>query len=183
MSGQKPAHDIATVDIEHYIQLEIVAFRWPSQLGDVPGPELVGTRRQQLWPLVVRVTQLVSALPEFSLLRKDSIHRPDGADVATIVEEGEKDLSWRLIDKLGHVSHLQEAVPVGLAESIGAWKSVTFRPTRFWTDAPIPGGTRQPQDSASSAQAELSTQFRHPLHHDFADGFWSFSSQSNKTFF
>jgi len=40
--GDAPADHAAAEDVEDDVQVEIAPLGWPHQLGDVPGPDLVG---------------------------------------------------------------------------------------------------------------------------------------------
>ena len=44
--GDHPAHDVAAEDVQDHVEVEAGPLRRPLELGDVPGPDLVGRR----WP-------------------------------------------------------------------------------------------------------------------------------------
>ncbi len=39
--GYQPAHNVPAEDIEYHVEIEIDPLDWPSQLGNVPGPNLI----------------------------------------------------------------------------------------------------------------------------------------------
>ena len=66
-----PACDAAAEDVEDDIEIEIRSFHRPHQLGDVPGPDLVGHLGQQFGLLIDRMTTLAAAFRDLALRGKD----------------------------------------------------------------------------------------------------------------
>jgi len=75
--GDAPADDAAAEDVEDNVEVEVAPLGWPHQLGDVPGPDLVGTFGQQFGFLVGRVTELGAAFADFAMLAEDAVHGAD----------------------------------------------------------------------------------------------------------
>src|SRR5437762_11210032 len=69
-----PAGNVAAEDVEDHVQVEVRPFRRSEQLGDVPAPELIGSRGHQFGLLVGRMKQLIAAFAGFasSLDRKST---------------------------------------------------------------------------------------------------------------
>src|SRR5437879_7188979 len=55
-----PAGNVAAEDVEDHVQVEVRPFRRSEQLGDVPAPELIGSRGHQFGLLVGRMKQLIA---------------------------------------------------------------------------------------------------------------------------
>jgi hypothetical protein len=85
--GDQPAHDITAEDIEDHVQVEVRPLGRSAQLGDVPGPDLVGCNRQQLGLGVRRMDELVAPLPRATGARQQPVHGAHRAKVAALVEQ------------------------------------------------------------------------------------------------
>jgi hypothetical protein len=59
-----PADDVAAEDVEDYVEVEVGPLRRAGELGDVPGPDLVRSRGEELGLLVLGVPELVAALAQ-----------------------------------------------------------------------------------------------------------------------
>src|SRR5277367_6930929 len=46
--GKRPSNDVTAEDVHDHVQLEVHPFLWAEQLGDVPTPNLIGSRRAKL---------------------------------------------------------------------------------------------------------------------------------------
>src|SRR5271170_6002743 len=97
--GHTPADHASAEDVEDDVEIEIRPFRRPHQLGDVPGPDLIGAFRQQLGLLIDGVAQLSAAFAHFGVLLEDAIHRADRAVVDALIEQGGVDFRRRLVDE------------------------------------------------------------------------------------
>jgi hypothetical protein len=62
-----PAGDVAAKNIEDDVEVEVGPLGRPEQLGDVPAPELIGSRRQELGLAIGGMGQLVAAFAGFTL--------------------------------------------------------------------------------------------------------------------
>ncbi len=107
--GQHPADDVAAEDIEDDVEIEIRPLRRAEELGDVPAPDFVGARRQQLGRRVVRAPDLIAPLLDFVRGVEEAIHRPGRAEIGALIEQRGVDLRRRLIDEAG-VEQIQHAV-------------------------------------------------------------------------
>src|SRR5271170_316145 len=97
--GHTPADHASAEDVEDDVEIEIRPFRRPHQLGDVPGPDLIGAFRQQLGLLIDGVAQLSAAFAHFGVLLEDAVHRADRAVVDALIEQGGVDFRRRLVDE------------------------------------------------------------------------------------
>ena len=91
-----PADHAAAIDVEDDVEMEAGPFDRPHQLGDVPGPYLVGCLGQKLGLLIDRVATLEAAFCNFALSRQYPIHRADRAKIVAFIEQGGKDLGQPL---------------------------------------------------------------------------------------
>jgi len=104
--GDHPACDVAAEDIDDDVQIEVGPLGRPLELGDVPGPNLVGSSGQQFGFAVMRLRDVPA--PFFDLLvfgGQDAIHRPRRAQVLPVVEQGSIDLQRRLVLETLAVKH------------------------------------------------------------------------------
>ena len=65
--GDTPADHAAAEDVEDDVEIEVTPFGWPHQLGDVPGPDLIRTFRQQLGLPVDGMAQLLAPFADFAV--------------------------------------------------------------------------------------------------------------------
>jgi hypothetical protein len=70
-----PAHDVTAEQIEDHIQRVIQVRDRPLQLGEVPGPDLIGRRRHELRFGIRRMPRLGAPLPDFIGPGQEAIHR------------------------------------------------------------------------------------------------------------
>src|ERR1700738_5303849 len=70
--GDTPTDDAAAENVDDDVEVEVGPFGGPHQLGDVPGPDLVGRLRQQLGLFVDRMPQLLAPLPDFLAFGPDA---------------------------------------------------------------------------------------------------------------
>jgi len=92
--------------------IEVGPLGRPLELGDVPGPNLVGSSGQQFGFAVMRSRDVPA--PFFDLLvfgGQDAIHRPRRAQVLPVVEQGGIDLQRRLVLEALAVKHLHDGLP------------------------------------------------------------------------
>jgi hypothetical protein len=97
--GYHPADDIAAEDIQKDVEVIIRPFDGPLELSNIPGPDLVRTRRQKLRSLIHGMAELIPALPDLSLLIQNPIHTPHRAKIGPLIQHRRIDLAGRLIDK------------------------------------------------------------------------------------
>src|ERR1035437_2931973 len=69
-----PAGDVAAEDIQDDVEIEVGPLGGSEQLGDVPAPELIGSRRQPFRLLVGRMSELIAAFARFALLFQEAMH-------------------------------------------------------------------------------------------------------------
>ena len=65
--GDHPADHVAAEDVEDHVEVEVGPLGRPQELGDVPGPDLVGRGGQQFGLGVGRVAELVAPLADLPL--------------------------------------------------------------------------------------------------------------------
>ena len=109
---EQPAHNAAAVDVEHDVELIVVPLLGPTKLGDIPRPNLIGSRGEEFWLRVLRMRELIPPFPSFSCVFEDSVHGANRAEVAIFVQERGVDRSWRLIDEAFRVQLLEYRLPL-----------------------------------------------------------------------
>src|SRR5260370_23391324 len=82
-----PPGDVAAEDIEDHVEIEVSPLGWSEQLGDVPTPELLGSRSQKFRLLVRRMRELVAAFAGFALLFEHPIHGANRAQIPPFIEQ------------------------------------------------------------------------------------------------
>src|SRR5207245_3128786 len=94
-----PACDVAAENIQDYVEVEVGPLHGSEQLGDVPAPELIGSRGQQFWFLVGRMCQLIATFAGLPALLEQTIHAADGAEIFPFIEQRRINSGWRAILK------------------------------------------------------------------------------------
>ena len=115
-SGHHPADDATTEQVEDHVQVEEHPGGQGGQLGDVPGPHLVGGSGGQARHGMVHRRPLVAAFPAFSEVGEQAVHGPDRAQISVVREQGSVDLARRLVDELGAVQDRHHLTALGLAQ-------------------------------------------------------------------
>ena len=105
--GDTPADHAAAEDVEDDVEVEVAPFGWSHQLGDVPGPHLVRTFRQQFGFLVDRMAQLLAAFADFAMPAEDAIHGADRAVVDAFIEQSGVDLGRCLVGEARRMQQIQ----------------------------------------------------------------------------
>jgi len=121
----RPAHDVATEDVQDCIEVVVGSLGGPEQLGYVPRPNLIGLLGEELGLPVGRVRELVTPFPDLAFGRQEAVHGPLGGEVTLLVEERRVDLSR---------GGVQEALAVKLGKD-GRALGRRKRPGRVWAAA------------------------------------------------
>src|SRR5437867_2711365 len=106
---EHPSGNVAAEDVKDHVEVEVGPLHRTEELVDVPRPDLVWCRGQQLWLPVVGVTELIAPLANLLVLGKDAVHRALRAEVVPLVEKRGIDLSRRVINEARFVEDLQGA--------------------------------------------------------------------------
>src|SRR5213594_4227036 len=125
---EHPSGNVAAEDVKDHVEVEVGPLHRTEQLGDVPRPDLVGGRGQQLGLPVVGVTELIAPLANLLVLGKDAVHRALRAEVVPLVEKRGIDLSRRAINEARFVENRQGA----LSLLSGSWIP-RISESFFWT--------------------------------------------------
>jgi len=96
---QHPADDVPAEDVEDHVEIEVRPFRRAQQLGDIPAPDFVGTRSQELGCRVVRAPDLIAPLLDLVGGVQNAVHRARRAEIPTLIEQRGVDLRGRLVDE------------------------------------------------------------------------------------
>jgi hypothetical protein len=81
-----PADHVAAEDIDDHVAVEVSPLGWPLELGDVPGPQLIGTGGQPFGLGVLGVTPHVASFAPFVLGGEDAVEGPHRARILALVE-------------------------------------------------------------------------------------------------
>jgi hypothetical protein len=78
--GDALADDPAAEEVEDDVEVEVGLFRQPHQLGEIPGPDLIGTFGQQFGFGVDGMAQRIAAFPDFGVVGQDAVSGADRAE-------------------------------------------------------------------------------------------------------
>ena len=163
----------------------------PFELGDVPGPNLVGRDREQLGLGVGRVGELVAPLAAATIDRQQAVHRAHRAEIAALVEQRGVHGRRRGVDEALAIEGVQQHL--AFVRVKGQWRARSGgtpcpRPheRRAAYQRVLPGGGTSPQAHcpARCAGAQGRGEFVH-AGHELLSGLLSCSSRASKaaTFF
>ncbi len=114
--GHHPADHVAAEDVEDHIEVVVDPLGRPLELGDVPGPDLVGGRGQQLRLCVNRAAEYGPAFADLLLLGKYSIHGPDRTEIPSLIQQDRIDLrGWQIHESL-RMEYIQDLPAFGFRE-------------------------------------------------------------------
>src|SRR5664279_2254537 len=164
--GYHPADDIAAEDVQDHVEIEIGPLHRPQQLGDVPTPDLVGSRGQQLRLLIGGMTELVATFPHFAVFGQDPVHRAERTQKNAFIQQGGKDLRRSLVPKTFGMQLIQHRLPLGRRQSASRGGPLGRQGDRL--PAAIPGCPGHPQSTTGSRLTNTDRQL--------LDGAHSFSS-------
>jgi len=104
-----PAGDITAEDVHDDVEIEVAPFDGALELGDIPGPHLVGRGRQEFGLGVMRTRHLIAPLTGLSDRLQEPVHRAHRAQVATPLKKLRKDASGRLVHEFLGVERRHDA--------------------------------------------------------------------------
>src|SRR6266702_4474480 len=94
-----PAHHVTAEDVQEHVQVEVGPLRRAQELGDIPGPDLIRARREQLGLGIRGMAQLVAPLAQFPRSREQPVHGALRTQVAPLVEQPRVDRGRGLVDE------------------------------------------------------------------------------------
>ncbi len=95
--GHQPVEDVATEDVQDHVEVVEEAPSGTAEFRDVPAPDLIGTRRQQLGSLLRRVRALGPSITRRTAARQQPMHGRGRAEVDALVESARVDLVDRQV--------------------------------------------------------------------------------------
>lgn len=90
---EQPTDRIPAEDVQNHIQVIPGSLARPRQQGDIPRPDLAGSRGDQLRLVVLRMLQLVSTFTNLLIVMQDSIHGSRGT-VITVPRPVNAPVHW-----------------------------------------------------------------------------------------
>ena len=108
-----PAHDVAAEEVEDDIERVVEIRNRALELGDIPGPDLIRARRDQLGGGIGRMPGLCAPLAHFVGRGEHAIHRARGAEVGLLLEQRGMNLGGRLVDEPRAVQHVEDRLAFG----------------------------------------------------------------------
>jgi hypothetical protein len=130
-SGHHPGHYEAAVEVQHHVEAQERSLNPGSELGDVPGPNLVGCLSHKAWHRVMMLGPLHPALARFAALGQQPVHGADRAKILSLVEELGKHLCGGLISKARLVQRLEHGLAFEIAQARGLRLGVALGLTAF----------------------------------------------------
>lgn len=107
VGGEHPPDDVAGVDVDDAVQVEVGPLRGPVELRDVPGPHLVGGFSDQLRFHAGRMRRLGAAFADLATGAQQPVHRRDRAQVHALIQQDRVDLRGRQVDEALLVEHTE----------------------------------------------------------------------------
>jgi hypothetical protein len=90
--GDHPAHRVPAEDVQDHIEVEELPLAGSPQLGDVPGPDLVGAFRHPHRHAVAPPPHDRPALADLAVPPQQAVHGPGRAEVDALVQQSGHDL-------------------------------------------------------------------------------------------
>src|SRR5215207_37469 len=167
LADQKADH-IAAKHVQNDIQIVIGPRRWAFQLGDIPAPQLVGPRGEQLRLGVGRAAQLIAPLPHFVRRRQNTVHGAPRAKVDLFVKQGRIHLARSAILKARTVEHISHGGALLGTQGSGRNGAFGRCQRRCFGQLPrtIMATARQPQHPAGFNNANGCGQVINRIHYD-----------------
>ena len=179
---EHPADHVPAEDVEDDVEIEVRPLRRTQELRDVPAPDFVRTRGQQLGRGVVRAPHLIAPLLDFVRVVEDAIHRARRTEVGSLIEQGGVDLRRRLIDE-ARVEQIQEALTLDRIQRAGRRRSRARDRDR--STPPIQRGPGQAQHATRGRRPQRRRRVVHRDHQSsssLTNGFRGIC-RSSETFF
>jgi hypothetical protein len=93
-----PSNDISAEYVHDDIKIKVGPFHWAFELGDIPGPNLIGSGGKQFGFFVMAPLMSPSSLFDITVLRgEDPVHGPDGTMILPLIQKCGINLVGRLI--------------------------------------------------------------------------------------
>ena len=165
----EPADHAAAEDVEDHVEIEVRSLRRSYQLGDVPGPDLIGFLRQKFRLLINRMAHLPAAFADFAVLTEQATHGADRAVIVTLIEQGGIDLGRRLVSETGRMRQIEHRALLRDAQGPG-WPRTRTDDRRRRAQAGPPAlhiGAGNPERGAGSGGQSAG---RHECHDRFGQG-------------
>ena len=93
------ADNVARVDVDHHVRIEVLTFPRTGELGDVLRMHLPGRSRDQFRTRHRRLPREPPALGDLRILTQDSVHRGHRTQVRPFVEELSEYFPRSLVDE------------------------------------------------------------------------------------
>src|SRR5262249_27875360 len=166
-----PADHIAAEYIHNHIQIVVGPLARAFELGDIPAPQLLRLRSEQLRLGVGRVAQLIASFPHFALCCQNTVHRAPRAEIGRLVEQGRIHLAWGAILKARTIEQLTHGT--ALLSAQGTWWGRT-RAGRCWffgrLSSAVVAAARHPQRPTGFDNTNRLGQFVHRIAYDGSSG-------------
>lgn len=109
--GSHPSHQNVAEVIQDLVEVKIDSLGRPFELGDVPGPHMIGPSTQKLTFLIARMAHLVRSLPHVPFPDKDRIPGAHRANTHPIVQQCRIDRPRTLVHEGLAVPDIQHLLP------------------------------------------------------------------------
>src|SRR5437867_10344753 len=178
---EHPSGNVAAEDVKDHVEVEVGPLHRTEQLADVPRPDLVGGRGQQLGLPVVGVTELIAPLADLLVLGEDAVHRALRAEVVPLVEKRGIDLGRRAINEARFVENREGALSF-LPRERPARRPSTVRPVAR-ADRAVVRGPRDPHRGTGRHDTEPGTHVGDGVDHGLSSLSGSWIPRISESFF
>ena len=110
--------DVAGVDVDHHVRIEVAALPRARELGDVPAVHLLRRGRDQLRAHLGRVPRQPAAFGDQGVLSQHPVHRGHRTQVHALVEQLSVDLQRCQIGEPVTVEHFQDPAPFPISQLV-----------------------------------------------------------------
>jgi len=146
--GEQPANRHATEQVEDHIEAVEDPVQRTAQLGNIPGPDLVGGRRREGRFGMLHRTTLCASLCALTGRGEHPVHRADRREVDTTRQQRRVDLRRRLVHELVAVQHVEQRLPLDVIEPARARPARGHRGRLRGLRLPVQRGAADPERSA-----------------------------------
>ena len=117
--GDHPADDVSAKDVEQYVEVEVRPALRSEQPGDVPRPDLVRRRGEELGFGVVRMAQLIAPFPDRLFGGEEAVHGAFRTQIPPFVEQRGDDFARRAVEEARGGEHVEDTLALGVVQRPG----------------------------------------------------------------
>ena len=149
-----PGDDVAAEDVQHHIQVVVLAAAGSLELGDVPAPHGIRHARDQLGADPRRVRCLAPPLADLTAGAQQPVERRHRRQVGALIEQDVEYLRRGQVHEPGRVQDAQHAAGLGGGELVRRHRQADTRAGPGRRRVPVMGGAGAPDRGAGRLGAQ-----------------------------